>query len=96
MNCFDAAAFALPAANTFGNASRNLLRGPGSVVTDLSLMKNITLGGQSRLQFRVEMFNAFNKVNLNNPNATFATAGFGRITSAQAMRQIQIGAKVLF
>ena len=41
MNCFDASAFALPAQFTFGNASRNLLRGPKFVNTDLSLMKNV-------------------------------------------------------
>ena len=41
MNCFDAAAFALPAQFTFGNAPRNLLRGPKFVSTDLSLMKNV-------------------------------------------------------
>jgi hypothetical protein len=96
MNCFDAAAFALPAQFTFGNAPRNLLRGPGAFVTDLSMMKNVPLGGQARLQIRVEMFNAFNKVNLNNPNAVFGSANFGRIASAQNMRQIQLGAKLLF
>ena len=96
MNCFDAAAFALPAQFTFGNAPRNLLRGPGLIVTDLSMMKNVSLGGQARLQVRVEMFNAFNKVNLNNPNGVFLSPQFARITSAQNMRQIQLGVKLLF
>jgi hypothetical protein len=96
MNCYDASAFALPAEFTFGNAPRNLLRGPGSVVTDLSLLKNVSLGGQARLQLRVEMFNAFNKVNLGNPNAQVGNPAFGRITSAGNMRQIQLGAKVIF
>ena len=40
MNCFDQTAFALPAQFTFGNAPRNVLRGPGFVSTDLSFMKN--------------------------------------------------------
>ena len=96
MNCFDASAFALPAQVTFGNAPRNLLRGPGSVSTDLSLMKTVALGGQARMQLRVEMFNAFNNVNLGNPNAVFGAAAFGRITSAANMRQIQLGVKVMF
>ena len=38
-------------------------------------------------------FNLFNRANFNNPNATFGTANFGRITSAQNMRQMQLGAK---
>ena len=96
MDCFDGAAFALPAQFTFGNAPRNLLRGPGAATTDLSMMKNIPVGGQARLQVRVEMFNVFNRVNFNNPNAVFGSSGFGRITSAQNMRQVQLGAKLLF
>ena len=69
MNCFDAAAFALPAQFTFGNADRNILRGPKYVNTDLSLMKNVPLGGSATFQIRVEMFNLFNTVNWGNPNA---------------------------
>ena len=96
MNCFDASAFALPAQFTFGSASRNLLRGPKFVNTDLSLMKNVIVGGGATFQIRVEMFNIFNTVNWGNPNAMFDNTAFGRITSAGAMRQVQIGGKVLF
>jgi hypothetical protein len=96
MNCFDASAFALPAQFTFGSASRNLLRGPKFVNTDLSLMKNVILGGGATFQIRVEMFNIFNNVNWGNPNGVFDNANFGRITSAGGMRQVQLGGKVLF
>ena len=48
-----------------------MLRGPKSIITDLSFMKNVPLGGSVRLQVRVEMFNAFNNVNYGNPNASF-------------------------
>lgn len=96
MNCFDAAAFALPAQFTFGNAPRNVLRGPKSLISDLSLMKNVLLGGGATFQIRVEMFNVFNTVNWGNPNAVFNSANFGRITSAGSMRQVQIGGKLLF
>ena len=67
INCFDRSAFEAPAAFTFGNASRNILRGPKSVVTDLSLMKNFPLGGGAQFQFRAEIFNLFNTVNYGNP-----------------------------
>ena len=97
MNCFDASAFAMPAQFTFGNASRNLLRGPKFVNTDLSLMKNVIVGGGATVQIRVEMFNIFNTVNWGNPNAQFDNAAnFGRITSAGAMRQVQLGGKLIF
>jgi hypothetical protein len=96
VNCIDASAYALPPQFTFGNASRNHLRGPRRVVTDLSLAKNLRLGGPMQLQFRAEAFNVFNTVNFNNPGSTFGTATFGRITSAQPMRQIQLGARLTF
>jgi hypothetical protein len=96
INCYDASAFALPAQFTFGNAGRNILRGPKFVSTDLSFMKNVPLHGSVRLQVRVEMYNVFNTVNYGNPNASFGSAGFGRITGAGSMRQVQLGGKLMF
>ncbi len=96
VNCFDAAAFELPAQFTFGNASRNLLRGAKSIITDLSLTKNIPVGASVRFQIRAEIFNAFNTVNYGNPNATFGAATFGRISAAGNMRQVQLGGKLSF
>ena len=100
INCFDPSAFALPAPFTFGNAPRNVLRGPKFVSTDLSLMKNVPVGGTVRLQIRAEIFNAFNNVNYGQPNAVFGAATFGRISatniSAPNMRQIQVGGKLIF
>jgi hypothetical protein len=96
INCFDAGAFALPAQFTFGNAGRNILRGPKFVSTDLSLMKTVPIGANMRFQFRVEMFNVFNNVNYGNPNASFGSAAFGRITGAGNMRQVQLGGKLIF
>ena len=96
INCFDASAFAMPAQFTFGNTPRNVLRGPKYAATDLSLMKNIPLGGNAQFQIRAEIFNAFNTVNYNNPNGVFGSAQFGRISSALAMRQVQLGGKLMF
>jgi hypothetical protein len=96
INCFDTTAFALPAQFTFGNAGRNILRGPKFSSTDLSFMKNFPFGGEVRLQVRVEIFNIFNQVNYGNPNASLGSAAFGTITSAGSMRQMQLGGKLLF
>jgi hypothetical protein len=93
VNCFDATAFEMPAQFTFGNAPRNVLRGPKFVSTDLSMAKNVPVGGDVRLQVRMEFFNAFNNVN---PGSTFGAATFGRISSAGDMRRIQLGARLIF
>ncbi len=79
-----------------GNAGRNTVRGPGFASTDLSLFKNIVFTGSQRLQLRFEAFNVFNQVRFNNPSGAINTANFGRITSAQDGRVVQLGIKYLF
>jgi hypothetical protein len=99
INCFDSSAFALPAQYTFGNSPRNVLRGPNYKNWDLSLMKSIPLGKQVRFQLRAEFYNLFNRANFGNPNASFGSAAFGRITTlatGTTMRRIQLGGRLIF
>jgi hypothetical protein len=79
-----------------GNAGRNTIRGPGFASTDLSLFKNIAFGDTHRLQLRFEAFNVFNQTRFNNPVGAANSGDFGRITSAQDGRVIQLGVKYLF
>jgi hypothetical protein len=79
-----------------GNAGRNSIRGPGFASTDLSLFKNVQLGGGRRIQVRVEAFNLLNQAHFNNPSGAVNTANFGKITTAQDGRVIQLGIKYLF
>lgn len=76
------AAFAVPAPNTFGNAPRNLLRGPGLWQTDVGLAKHIPITERVQLQFRAEAFNVFNRAQWGSPQANISNAAaFGRILS---------------
>jgi hypothetical protein len=98
INCYDASAFALPDQFTFGNAGRNILRGPDYKNTDLAFMKTLPFG-DARVQLRAEVFNIFNRANFGNPNTSFGAAAFGRITTlatGATMRRIQLGAKLMF
>ena len=61
---FNPAAFAAPAAGTFGNAPRNLLTNPGQQQWDIAVFKNFRCAGLARLQFRAEIFNFPNHPNL--------------------------------
>jgi hypothetical protein len=72
---------AVPAGVPYGNVRRNSLIGPGFINTDFSGFKDFPLGEFGRLQFRAEMFNIFNNVNLANPNATLTSSSFGKITA---------------
>jgi len=75
------AAFAVPARGTWGNASRNTLRGPELFQMDVALQKRFRIDGVRNLEFRWEAFNAFNRENLANPNTNISSGpAFGRIT----------------
>jgi len=73
------AAFAVPAAGTFGDAPRDLARGPGAWQMDLGLGKHISLTERAKLEFRSEFFNIFNHPQYGLPQASFGVPGFGSI-----------------
>jgi hypothetical protein len=67
------AAFATPQPGTFGNLQRNALHGPSFKQVDLVVAKKVPFGRTSG-EFRVEIFNVFDKTNFANPPATLANA----------------------
>jgi hypothetical protein len=93
---FNVSCFALPATNTFGNAGRNIITGPGLVNLDFSLARNFAIRETMRLQFRAEAFNLPNHPNFNYPSSTQNSPSFGHIASANDPRQIQLGLKLVF
>jgi hypothetical protein len=95
--CITPSAFAMPTQYTYGNAGRNLIRGPKRYTTDLSLFKNFSITERARLQFRAEAFNAFNTPIFSNPQSVFGTQAFGNINStALDNREIQLALKLSF
>ena len=94
---FNPAAFAAPAAGTFGNAPRNLIYNPGEQQWDIALFKNFRLGGSYRAQFRIECFNFPNHPNLSGPNTDPTNANFGRSTGKDGNRRdVQLGMRFWF
>ncbi|HKY20616.1 MAG TPA: carboxypeptidase-like regulatory domain-containing protein [Vicinamibacterales bacterium] len=64
---FNTAAFAGPTYNSLGlESGRNYMRGCFQNTFDFAIARNIRLGGNRQLQFRVDIFNAFNTVNITN------------------------------
>ncbi len=61
-----------PTPGTFGNAGRNIFRGPGLRVWDLSLVKTWKAGERYSLQLRAEFFNVLNHPNFANPSILFS------------------------
>lgn len=88
---FNPAAFEAPAPFTFGNAPRYLshLSAPGYVNQDLTLAKWFSLTERLRLQFGVQMFNAFNHPNFGIPSSGVGSPTMGMSSTTQGARQMQ-------
>jgi hypothetical protein len=93
---FNTAAFVANAPYTFGNALKNLLRGPGYFNVDIAIRKGFQLSNRIRADLRFESFNATNTVNFGNPNTQVGNVNFGRISSAGAARHNQVALRLNF
>ena len=80
-NWFNVAAFTRVPAGQFGNAGRNILRGPGYVAFDLSLQRRISFTQRLAATLRWDIFNVFDRANFGNPNSDITGATAGTISS---------------
>ncbi len=85
----------------FGNAGRDIFRGPGQLNFDASLAREFRVGGlneNAHLQVRGELFNLFNHAQFNNPGSNRgAPSSFGVISStAVSPRIVQFALKYVF
>ena len=95
---------ALPAIGTYGNSEPFPLRGPGINNWDIAIFKDIPIYERSQLQFRWELYNAFNHTQFAafNSTAIFTPSGqqvnplFGQYTAARAARRMQFALRLSF
>ncbi len=91
--------FTDPGLDTIGNGGRNNAWGPHIFNSDISLIKNFPTRWFT-FQFRMDMFNAFNHINFNNPSGNIQN--YGAITSGPGPngtanpRQLQFTLRVEF
>jgi hypothetical protein len=93
------AAFSAPAALTFGSSARAFtnLRNPNFLNENFGLIKRIKLMDRLQLQFRAELFNAFNRTVFAAPQSNVSNAQFGRISGqGNTPRQGQVALRVEF
>ena len=103
---FKTECFRNPANFVIGNVPRTLpnVRGPGYKDVAVSVFRNMRMTETVNLEFRAEAFNAFNFVNLGDPNTTFqanpqggnANPNFGRSLTTLPARRIQLGLRLSF
>jgi hypothetical protein len=99
-------AFSLPAVGTLGNAGKFYLRYPGTNNWDLSITKIFPIREPMRLQFRWEMYNAFNHTSFSSWNSTaqfdyatkklVANSVFGQLNAALQARRMQFALRLMF
>jgi hypothetical protein len=93
---FDTAAYVRQAPNTFGNAGTGTIRNPGITNFDFGLQKRFHSSENKFLEFRAEAFNLTNTPVFTGVGRTLGQSTFGKITAAQAERELQLGLKFYF
>jgi hypothetical protein len=104
---FSPALFSLEAVGQLGNSSRRFFAGPGLNNWDMALLKDTAITESTKLEFRVELFNAFNHTQFGQPDGnitdtftrnpqTQVVTGFGTINTANPPRIMQLSLKLLF
>jgi Carboxypeptidase regulatory-like domain/TonB dependent receptor len=88
-----------PGAGQIGNVGRDSFYGPGFFQSDIGLAKVIPVSEGVALRFRADAFNAFNKVNLGQPNTCVDCMGGGAVTilaSGAIQRELEFSVKIEF
>ncbi len=104
---FNPSLFTPEAPGTLGNARRRFFSGPGLNNWDIALLKDTLIKEGVNLEFRAELFNAFNHAQFGQPDGnindtqginpdTGRLTGFGTVNSANPPRIMQLSLKLLF
>ena len=91
-------AFSIPGTYAMGNLARMLdwARGPEQASESLAISKRVQITERVNAKLRAEAQNPFNIVRWGNPVTNLTDANFGKITSAQTGRVIQLHLSVEF
>jgi hypothetical protein len=84
------AAFVAPDPGTWGDAGRNSIRGPATFGFDLTVARVFRLHRRRTLEARVAATNVLNRVTFTAIDRIITSPQFGRPTSANQMRRVQL------
>ena len=93
---FNTSAFTIPAAGTFGNASRNMIIGPGSRLLNAQFSRDVRMGGNRVMSVSVNTNNLLNTVNYGAVDTVVNSPTFGQIVSVRGMRSTQLNLRFRF
>jgi hypothetical protein len=90
-----ASAFPTPALGQQGNVGRNTFSGPGLANINTEFAK-VVKWERFSLEFRADVFNLFNRVNLTQPDGDLSSGLFGQSTGQNLPRSWQFGVHLNF
>jgi hypothetical protein len=93
---FNTSLFSPEGLGTLGNSRRRFFAGPGLNNWDMALLKDTAIKEGMNLEFRVELFNAFNHAQFGQPDGNVNDGTFGLVTTANPPRIMQLSLKLLF
>ncbi len=93
---FNTAAFTVPPSGQFGTAGRNTIEGPGTILVNFAIAKNIPLKDMMAFEIRAEANNVFNHANFTGIDTTVNSPTFGQVISVGSMRKMQLNARFRF
>jgi hypothetical protein len=93
---FNTAAFVAPPAGQYGDAGRNTIIGPPTILFDMAITKIIPMGEARILEVRAQGTNVFNTPQFTVIDTTVNSPSFGRVTAAGNMRQMQLTLRYRF
>jgi hypothetical protein len=93
---FNTALFSPETLGTLGTARRRFFSGPGLNNWDMALLKDTLIKEGINLEFRAELFNAFNHAQFLTPDGNVNSGTFGFVTQANPARIMQLSLKLLF
>ena len=93
---FNTAAFAAPPPDQYGNARRNSIIGPGTLLFDMAFTKTFPLKESRVLEFRAQATNIFNMPQYTTIDTVLNSPTFGRVTGVGAMRAFTLTARFRF
>jgi len=93
---FNTSAFAVPAAGTFGSASRNLIIGPGSHLLNAQVSRDLQLKHNRGITVQFTASNILNGVNYTRVDTTVNSPTFGQVLGVGPMRSAQFNLRFRF
>jgi len=93
---FNTSAFTIPLTGTFGDASRNMIIGPGSRLLNAQFARDVRMGGNRALTIQVNTNNLLNMVNYGAIDTVVNSPTFGQVLSVRGMRSTQLNLRFRF